>query len=360
MAAFAPHLILGVTVMKNPLSLVIIGALGSFATPASADTSNGFGVGTAAFVGQYLDIYGTVETNGAAYRMGQNSSGTYTNWSDTVPVNFEQCSLLAPGTCTASQGGTSDPSYNLTASSNYANLSWPTTGLAGAVAQADLATGKIGVTGTTGYYQTAYGVAEYRDVLTFNIAGANAATVTNIVVKLQLDGSLFTPDAPAGTPSLGTRYAQVDEQFGFGTANGRVTFRQTGANLSYGSPQTLDQFVTQSGWTSYSWDTISPGLTEFTGVYALTGTSETLGIRNYLNGFSQSIGSVLYGSTSSLSFVLPTNVTFTSASGKFLTSGGSTASAVPEPATWGMMIVGFGLVGSAMRRRQATRVSALS
>ena len=30
----------------------------------------------------------------------------------------------------------------------------------------------------------------------------------------------------------------------------------------------------------------------------------------------------------------------------------TTASAVPEPATWGMMIVGFGLAGSAMRRRR--------
>ncbi|MEK7431046.1 MAG: PEPxxWA-CTERM sorting domain-containing protein [Pseudomonadota bacterium] len=29
------------------------------------------------------------------------------------------------------------------------------------------------------------------------------------------------------------------------------------------------------------------------------------------------------------------------------------SSAVPEPATWAMMIMGFGLVGSAMRRRQA-------
>jgi PEP-CTERM motif len=32
--------------------------------------------------------------------------------------------------------------------------------------------------------------------------------------------------------------------------------------------------------------------------------------------------------------------------------------AVPEPATWAMMLFGFGLVGSTMRRRAATRVSA--
>ena len=36
------------------------------------------------------------------------------------------------------------------------------------------------------------------------------------------------------------------------------------------------------------------------------------------------------------------------------------AGAVPEPATWGMMLLGFGLVGSAMRRRDATRVRALA
>jgi hypothetical protein len=34
------------------------------------------------------------------------------------------------------------------------------------------------------------------------------------------------------------------------------------------------------------------------------------------------------------------------------------AAAVPEPATWGMMLVGFGLVGAGMRRRQSTAVAA--
>jgi PEP-CTERM motif len=33
------------------------------------------------------------------------------------------------------------------------------------------------------------------------------------------------------------------------------------------------------------------------------------------------------------------------------------SSAVPEPATWAMMIVGFALVGASMRRRTTTRVS---
>ena len=38
--------------------------------------------------------------------------------------------------------------------------------------------------------------------------------------------------------------------------------------------------------------------------------------------------------------------------------GSSIPSAVPEPASWGMMIAGFGLVGSAMRRRSMKTVLA--
>lgn len=47
----------------------------------------------------------------------------------------------------------------------------------------------------------------------------------------------------------------------------------------------------------------------------------------------------------------------------FSTNGGqavfayNTLAAVPEPATWAMMIVGFGLVGGAMRQRSRTKVT---
>ena len=48
---------------------------------------------------------------------------------------------------------------------------------------------------------------------------------------------------------------------------------------------------------------------------------------------------------------LPDGLSFSSASGVFLTDAG----AVPEPASWAMMIAGFGLVGAAMRRRGGQR-----
>jgi hypothetical protein len=40
-----------------------------------------------------------------------------------------------------------------------------------------------------------------------------------------------------------------------------------------------------------------------------------------------------------------------------ITATESVASVIPEPATWGMMIIGFGLVGASMRRRRQSSIS---
>lgn len=53
-----------------------------------------------------------------------------------------------------------------------------------------------------------------------------------------------------------------------------------------------------------------------------------------------------------ITITLPTGVTYTSASGLFLTDVGS---AVPEPAVWASMILGFGLAGGMLRRRGAVK-----
>lgn len=336
--------------------------MGVLAAPAMAGESNGFGVGTSAVTTQYLDNYGTVSSSTSAYRMAGDSSGNYTRMADVAPVAFANCVTGGPPGCvSASQGGTTGPGFDQTFSTSNAGLvfdggygPWTTLGST----YANLATGKIGATGSTDYYQTALTVARFVDTLNFEIAGANSSTVTNIIVKFRLDGSLSTP-AAHGNTGLGTPYALVQDIFGLGSASGRVTFEQLAANRRYGQEfEILNQSTNQSGWVSYSWDVVSPGLTEFTGVYALSGVSQSLGISNYLSGYTSTGGSFAYGNTSALSFVLPTNVTFTSASGVFLS--GLQQTAVPEPATWGMMLLGFGLVGSTMRRRNATCVSVLA
>lgn len=62
-----------------------------------------------------------------------------------------------------------------------------------------------------------------------------------------------------------------------------------------------------------------------------------------------------FGNTSALRFGdLPEGLSFTSQSGTFLTgldNGGG--GVIPEPATWGLMIAGFGLVGAGLRHRRA-------
>ncbi len=346
------------TLMKiAAASCVLAAALAATAGPASAAASLNYGVGTSAATGQYLDNYGGVAGSVSAYRMGRDSSGNYTNMTDTAPVSFDNC---VPTACiAASHGGTTGPGFAQTFSTSNSGLiynggygPWQSS----ASTYANLATGKLGAVGSTDYYQTAFTAARFVDTLNFNVAGADASTVTNIVVKFQLDGGLSTPRAD-GASGLGTPTAFISDNFGFGAANAGVSFDQSAANSRYGAfEQTLNTRNGQTGWISYSWDTISPGLTQFTGIYALSGISQTLGISNSLSGYTSTGGRFSYGSTSSLNFVLPSNVTFTSASGVFLTGLSAT---VPEPGTWAMMLAGFGLAGGLMRRRRAVGLRAI-
>jgi len=74
--------------------------------------------------------------------------------------------------------------------------------------------------------------------------------------------------------------------------------------------------------------------------------------------FSQTIASVA-GTVYRLNFLLfVNNVDMTPENGFRVTTDGELVSApVPEPASWAMMIGGFALVGGAMRRHRAMRVS---
>jgi hypothetical protein len=337
--------------MKTILTMAAVLSIGLLATPALADDTNGYGVATSAATGQYLDNYGGVATSVAAYRTAQDSSFNYTRMGDVAPVGFSNCGSGGNPNCSASQGGTTGPGFNQTFSNSTSGMNY-NGGLVDASTYANLGTGKLGGSGSTSYYQTVLTVAQFVDTLNFSIAGAENSTTTNIIVKFQLDGELFTPDAH-GAPGLGTPNASIADSFGFGGANASVNFYQAGANSRYGVfEQQLTQSNSQTGWVSHSWDIVSPGLTQFTGVYALSGISQTVGIRNVLSAYAATGASFNYGSTSSLNLILPDNVTFTSASGVFL-SDLPTSGTVPEPASWALMIGGFGMAGAMIRRRRA-------
>ena len=119
------------------------------------------------------------------------------------------------------------------------------------------------------------------------------------------------------------------------------------------------------------------GDTDLTWAVGNTGTAfdNTLSIPNYttldnlFNTFQQSAGSnsnglvnrTINGATAGNLFMVAANTNntgWTNPYDYFKLNSLKATGAVPEPATWGMMIGGFALVGSAMRRRKtATTVS---
>lgn len=66
-----------------------------------------------------------------------------------------------------------------------------------------------------------------------------------------------------------------------------------------------------------------------------------------MNWLAQSFSFTATGASSTLAFTSTTATAFGPA------LDGVSVAAVPEPATWAMMIFGFGLVGAAMRRRRS-------
>lgn len=90
-----------------------------------------------------------------------------------------------------------------------------------------------------------------------------------------------------------------------------------------------------------------------------------------LYAIATGVGNTSFGHTVGLGLELPAGATFTSDSGVFLTKtrepitggvqfGAPPTGAVPEPATWAMMLVGFGMVAGAARYRRRSTAAAIA
>jgi len=311
------------------------------AAPVWADDTNGYGVSTATNLGDPFLGGGS-----SAYRTGRDSSGNFTRPGDTPPVqNFDCATAVAAGrTCFISLGGNQNPGYNSTESTSSAALTTSLTPdnltllTSSAASRASLESGQLGVEVTSSYRHSDAAFAALNDTLTFSFPGANGSTITNIGVSFTLDGAL---SAPGGI-------AEIAENLNFGGANAYVVHTLYGPE--HGGA--LATRLRQSGWVSYEWGSTTTGLTTFSGVYALTGAAPVLGISNNLLAGAGNGARSLYNHTSQLGLTLPSGASYTSASGTFLSALGGGVGGVPEPATWAMMIFGFGFVGSAMRRRR--------
>lgn len=266
-----------------------------------------------------------------------------------VRYNDRQTSFVCgPPNCTPQFGNTANgtggaatfASSSATMFTSYWNIAGdPVPTSASATVYADLASGRVGVVATGQQRQTGrpfvegtYGVAKARiaDNLNFSVAGASASTVTRVGVTFDIDGTM--------TPGGG----------------GSVRFFFTlGQGLAYGSSNEGQgvNVATAGSFASGTWLQTSPGRITFHGEADIVGASGTLGLAMDLWAFAGPYGNNItdWGNTGRISLTLPGNVSYTSASGVFLTQ----TSPIPEPGGLALMAAGLAVVAGAARRRQA-------
>ncbi len=205
-----------------------------------------------------------------------------------------------------------------------------------ASAYADLRTGKLGA-GAVDFRPGTFAQASFGERLLITIPGATAETLTPISFAIKVDGT-------QGGDERSLNFMAVQYQFGQEGVGGEGAYLYL--NVGSGITNSLE---TTCGIASLA-DFGVRGVCSF----FLKGPTASVSINAILRAVAHNpsgtgIAYSDYTHTSTLGLRLPDGVTFASESGYFLTTAG-----VPEPATWAMLIIGFGAVGVMQRRRVAS------
>ena len=288
-----------------------------------------------AHAGVITDASVLVEDINSSFNIGYNYNGV-TGYHLTGG-----CPPQLPTNCTFSSSGTTDTTGLLTSASDQFTLSGTgglLTSTASAYAVASLGTGSIGVSdsgscqgpscdagGSAGSQAAAF------DTLTFKVAGASSTTTTDIMINFLVHGNMSFGGGP------GSLTTALD--FGGGA---EVTLVTVGQQFGV-TPVLIHNPGT--GWVSES---VVGGPSDFlfSGIYAITGSQAVLGIDEFFNETCGGGTSCGYQDTGVVSFTLPGNVSYTSASGVFLTQ---TTSGTPEPGS--ACLIAIGMAGLAMLTR---------
>ncbi len=300
----------------------------SYSVQTVANTGRGYLRGCAA----------TYNTNGTGAKFINNAGGD----NPCVPSDF-----LSSQGAVVTATGTTDTTGTATAAHDESSV---VGGLdaAFATAAANLATGKVGLTASATNFSTANSSARLIDTLHFTVAGATASTVTYIPVSFSFAGTFV----PGGDPAHSS--AELTWGFYFGNAS---TYEFGDYGAGYYAPPNYPTFAfpettpgRTAGWASYSFASYTPTDTRFSGMYAITGATADIPVdfSLALNAYNVALD---YLDTGNVRIGAVAGVSYTSDSGVFLTAGDSVGG-VPEPASWAMLVAGFGVIGALARRRR--------
>ena len=221
---------------------------------------------------------------------------------------------------------------------------------AGALSQAsvDLVTGSLrGLVDTRGVSQKGSFTSALTENFTFSVAGAGSDTLTPMGLRVYFDGSLL------GSNPVNTIEFRVDLR-----SNINTPFVAT--DIGIVNLGTNSMTVRYPGFSSNSFPISRSGPDQVTGVvdfvipFMLRGNSSLVELSASVTGTAQSGSLVTFSNSAHLGFILPQDVGFTSSSGTSLTASAFPIG-VPEPASWAMLIMGFGLVGAMARRQRLAR-----
>lgn len=184
--------------------------------------------------------------------------------------------------------------------------------------------------------------------------GALVTTTAAHASNLIVNGDFRTGDF-TGWTAVAVSYAN---SISSNHSDGSSTYSAEIAGYRYG-PNTLTQVVSDLSGQSYTLGfsvlQLPPNMSAAAGSFDVSWSGVNVFTQAYpnLSGYHDYLVTVLGTGSDTLLFTASNNPGFT-----YLTNVSLMApAAVPEPATWAMMLVGLGAVGFTMRRRQNVSVS---